>query len=115
MCIVCGFLENEEFRLGNRQALGFQEQVIHVTIATAAQQERFDVTLMVPLIASITPSRTFVRSSSGSCIPAQAADSSSFLRPPTKWSWTATQPQRDESGMLQRTSVLRVAIARVTF
>src|SRR5215469_6193394 len=41
--ILRGFLQSDEFGLGGRQALRLQEQVVHVAIASATPEQRFDV------------------------------------------------------------------------
>jgi hypothetical protein len=44
-CILCGFLESDEFGLGGCQALRFQQQVIEVAVTPTAAQQRFDVSI----------------------------------------------------------------------
>jgi len=44
-CILCGFLESDEFGLGGRQALRFQQQVIEVAVTPTTAQQRFDVSI----------------------------------------------------------------------
>ena len=45
LCILRGFLKNEEFGLCGRQALRFEQQVIHVSITAAASEQSFDVAI----------------------------------------------------------------------
>ena len=44
-CILCGFLESDEFGLGGCQALRFQQQVIEVAVTPTTAQQRFDVSI----------------------------------------------------------------------
>ena len=43
MRILRGFLKNDEFGLGGRQALRLQQQIVHVSITAAAAEQSFDV------------------------------------------------------------------------
>ena len=43
LCILRGFLKNEELGLGCGEALRFEQQVMHVSIATAASEQSFEV------------------------------------------------------------------------
>jgi hypothetical protein len=43
MCILGGFLNNEEFGLRGRRALRLQEQIIQVATATAPPQQSLDI------------------------------------------------------------------------
>ena len=43
LCILRGFMKSEEFSLRGRQALRFEQQVIHVSITAAASEQSFDV------------------------------------------------------------------------
>src|SRR5579864_210933 len=45
LCILRGFVKNEEFSLRGRQALRFEQQVIHVSITAAASEQSFDVAI----------------------------------------------------------------------
>jgi hypothetical protein len=38
-----GFLKNDEFGLGGRQALRLQQQIVHVSITAAEAEQSFDV------------------------------------------------------------------------
>src|SRR6266849_4211329 len=43
VCILCGFLESDEFGLSGSQALRLQQQIVHVSITAAAAEQSFDV------------------------------------------------------------------------
>jgi hypothetical protein len=43
LCILRGFLKNEEFGLGRGQALRLQQQIVHVSVTTATSEQSFDV------------------------------------------------------------------------
>ena len=42
-CILCGSLQSDEFGLGKRQSLCFEQQILDVAIAATAAQQRFDI------------------------------------------------------------------------
>src|SRR5712692_2997448 len=42
-CMLGGFLKNDEFGLGDRHALGLEQQIAEILIATASSKEGFDV------------------------------------------------------------------------
>src|SRR6516225_2941921 len=44
-CILCGSLQSDEFGLGKRQSLCFEQQILDVAIAATAAQQRFDVSI----------------------------------------------------------------------
>ena len=43
LCILRGFLKNEEFGLGRGQALRLPQQIVHVSLTTARSEQSFDV------------------------------------------------------------------------
>ena len=55
--ILGGFLKNDEFGLGNCHALGLEQQIGEILVATTPRRR----VLMLPLTASTTPKGTLVR------------------------------------------------------
>jgi len=45
MRILRGFLKSDEFGLGERQALRLEHQVVEIPVATAATEQRLDVSV----------------------------------------------------------------------